>query len=60
MSSSSGQTTGDIVTKGNSGFPKTSDAPGEQFELRQTATGEDYEPNPSKSKVESAETGTCR
>ena len=31
------------------GFPKTSDAPGEQFEPRQTATSEDYTPNPSKS-----------
>jgi hypothetical protein len=49
MSSEKGQTTGDIVTSGNSGFPKTSDAPGEQFEPRQTATSEDYEPNPSKS-----------
>lgn len=32
-----------------SGFPKTSDAPGEQFEPRQTATSEDYTPDPSKS-----------
>ncbi|KAF2642069.1 hypothetical protein P280DRAFT_291923 [Massarina eburnea CBS 473.64] len=31
------------------GFPKTSDAPGEQFEPRQTATSEDYTPDPSKS-----------
>ena len=47
--STSGQTTGDIVSSGNSGFPKTSEAPGEQFEPRQTATSEDYEPDPSKS-----------
>jgi hypothetical protein len=47
--SSERQTTGDVVTSANSGFPKTSDAPGEQFEPRQTATSEDYEPNPSKS-----------
>jgi hypothetical protein len=38
-----------IVTSANSGFPNTSDAPGEQFEPRQTATSEDYEPNPTKS-----------
>ena len=38
-----------IVTSANSGFPNTSDTPGEQFEPRQTATSEDYEPNPSKS-----------
>jgi hypothetical protein len=31
------------------GFPKTSDAPGEQFEPRQTATSEDYTPDASKS-----------
>jgi hypothetical protein len=49
MSNSTGQATGDIVTGGNSGFPKTSDAPGEQFEPRQTATSEDYEPNPNNS-----------
>jgi hypothetical protein len=49
MCSENGQTTGDIVTSGNSGFPKTSEAPGEQFEPRQTATSEDYEPDPSKS-----------
>lgn len=49
MSSSAGQVTGDIVTSGNSGFPKTGDAPGEHFEPRQTATDESYEPNPSKS-----------
>ncbi|KAF1980516.1 hypothetical protein BU23DRAFT_576422 [Bimuria novae-zelandiae CBS 107.79] len=30
-------------------FPKTSDAPDEQFEPRQTATSEDYTPDPSKS-----------
>ena len=30
-------------------FPNTSDAPGEQFEPRQTATSEDYTPDPSKS-----------
>ncbi|KAH6872205.1 hypothetical protein BKA58DRAFT_313557 [Alternaria rosae] len=47
--STSGQATGDIVSSANSGFPKTSDAPGEQFEPRQTATSEDYEPDPSKS-----------
>ncbi|RYN32391.1 hypothetical protein AA0117_g4502 [Alternaria alternata] len=47
--SASGQATGDIVSSANSGFPKTSDAPGEQFEPRQTATSEDYEPDPSKS-----------
>jgi len=47
--STSGQATGDIVSSGNSGFPKTSEAPGEQFEPRQTATSEDYEPDPSKS-----------
>lgn len=47
MSTTSGQ--GDIVTGGNSGFPKDSNAPGEQFEPRQTATSEDYEPDPSKS-----------
>lgn len=41
--------TGDIATKANSGFPKDSNAPGEQFEPRQTATSEDYEPDPSKS-----------
>jgi hypothetical protein len=40
---------GDIVTSGNSGFPKDSNAPGEQFEPRQTATSEDYEPDPGKS-----------
>lgn len=39
----------DIKTSANSGFPDTSNAPGEQFEPRQTATSEDYEPNPSKS-----------
>lgn len=52
MSSTSGQgapMTGDIATKANSGFPKDSNAPGEQFEPRQTATSEDYEPDPSKS-----------
>ncbi|CAO2652369.1 Nn.00g006520.m01.CDS01 [Neocucurbitaria sp. VM-36] len=49
MSSSTGQATGDIVTSANSGFPKTSDKPGEHFEPRQTATSEDYEPIPSKS-----------
>ena len=38
-----------IKTSANSGFPDTSSAPGEQFEPRQTATSEDYEPNPSKS-----------
>ncbi|RYN90411.1 hypothetical protein AA0120_g6145 [Alternaria tenuissima] len=47
--SASGQATGDIVSSANSGFPKTSDAPAEQFEPRQTATSEDYEPDPSKS-----------
>ncbi|KAF2437771.1 hypothetical protein P171DRAFT_458927 [Karstenula rhodostoma CBS 690.94] len=31
------------------GFPKTADTPGEQFEPRQTATSEDYTPDPSKS-----------
>jgi len=31
------------------GFPKASDAPGEQFEPRQTATSEDYTPDASKS-----------
>ncbi|RMZ73066.1 fad dependent oxidoreductase [Pyrenophora seminiperda CCB06] len=36
--------TGDIVSSANSGFPNTSDAPGEQFE-----PSEDYEPDPSKS-----------
>ena len=41
--------TGDIVSSANSGFPNTSDAPGEQFEPRQTATSEDYEPDPSQS-----------
>lgn len=41
--------TGDIATKANSEFPKDSNAPGEQFEPRQTATSEDYEPDPSKS-----------
>ena len=30
-------------------FPETSEAPGEQFEPRQTATSEDYTPDPSKS-----------
>ncbi|KAH7406777.1 hypothetical protein DE146DRAFT_607656 [Phaeosphaeria sp. MPI-PUGE-AT-0046c] len=52
MSSSAGQgapMTGDIATNANSGFPKDSNAPGEQFEPRQTATSEDYEPDPSKS-----------
>lgn len=49
MSSSTGQTVGDIKSEANSGFPKTSNAPGEQFEPRQTATSEDYEPDPSKS-----------
>lgn len=39
----------DIKSSENSGFPDTSNAPGEQFEPRQTATSEDYEPNPSKS-----------
>ena len=39
----------DIKTSANSGFPETSNAPGEQFEPRQTATSEDYEPNPSRS-----------
>ncbi|KAF2120168.1 hypothetical protein BDV96DRAFT_539901 [Lophiotrema nucula] len=34
---------------GSTGFPKTSDAPGEHFEPRQTATSEDYTPDPSKS-----------
>lgn len=38
-----------MSTNANSGFPKTSDAPGEQFEPRQTATSEDYTPDPSKS-----------
>jgi len=47
MSTMSGQ--GNIETSGNSGFPKDSNAPGEQFESRQTATSEDYEPDPSKS-----------
>jgi hypothetical protein len=47
--SAGGQAMGDIVSSKNSGFPKTSDAPGEQFEPRQTATSEDYEPDPSKS-----------
>ncbi|KAG9191523.1 hypothetical protein G6011_10257 [Alternaria panax] len=47
--STNGRTTGDIVSSANSGFPKTSDAPGEQFEPRQTATSEDYEPDASKS-----------
>ena len=32
-----------------SGFPETSDAPGEEIEPRQTATSEDYTPDPSKS-----------
>ncbi|KAI4209018.1 MAG: hypothetical protein LQ351_008016 [Letrouitia transgressa] len=32
-----------------SNLPKTSAAPGEQFEVRQTATSEDYTPDPSKS-----------
>ncbi|KAF2011143.1 hypothetical protein BU24DRAFT_355269 [Aaosphaeria arxii CBS 175.79] len=31
------------------GFPKSSSAPGEHFEPRQTATSEDYTPDPSKS-----------
>jgi len=35
-------------TGANSGFPKDGNAPGEQLEPRQTATSEDYEPNPSK------------
>lgn len=48
-STGKGQATGDIVTEANSGFPNTSDAPGEQFEPRQTATSDDYEPDPSKS-----------
>ncbi|KAF3041144.1 hypothetical protein E8E12_008819 [Didymella heteroderae] len=39
----------DIKTNANSGFPDTSRAPGEQFEPRQTATSEDYEPHPAKS-----------
>lgn len=47
MSTTSGS--GNIVTSGNSGFPKDSNAPGEHFEPRQTATSEDYEPDPSKS-----------
>lgn len=38
-----------IKTTANSGFPDTSSAPGEQFEPRQTANSEDYEPNPAKS-----------
>lgn len=33
----------------STGFPKLADAPGEQFEPRQTATSEDYTPDPSKS-----------
>jgi len=33
----------------SSSFPNTSSAPGEQFEPRQTATSEDYEPDQSKS-----------
>jgi hypothetical protein len=37
------------MSSSTSGFPKTSDAPGEQFEPRQTATSEDYTPDPSKS-----------
>lgn len=50
MSSNFGQdATGDVKTSANSGFPKDSKAPGEQFEPRQTATSEDYEPDPSKS-----------
>ena len=40
---------GDIATSANSGFLKDGNAPGEQFEPRQTATSEDYEPDPSKS-----------
>ncbi len=39
----------DIKTGANSGFPDSSNAPGEHFEPRQTATSEDYEPIPSKS-----------
>jgi hypothetical protein len=39
----------DIKTSAESGFPDTSSVPGEQFEPRQTATSEDYEPNPAKS-----------
>lgn len=39
----------DITSSANSGFPKISDAPGEQFEPRQTATSEDYTPDPSNS-----------
>jgi hypothetical protein len=38
-----------IKNSANSGFPDTSNAPGEQFEPRQTATSGDYEPNPAKS-----------
>ncbi|KAI8932938.1 hypothetical protein NX059_010407 [Plenodomus lindquistii] len=49
MASSAPTTTGDIVTSANSGFPKDSNAPGEQFEPRQTATDESYEPDPSRS-----------
>lgn len=51
MSTSTGsdKAMGDIISEANSGFPETSDAPGEQFEPRQTATSEDYEPDPSKS-----------
>ena len=45
MSSSTGASGGDQPF----GFPKTSDAPGEQFEPRQTATSEDYTPEASKS-----------
>lgn len=52
MSSTAGQgapMTGDIASEANSGFPKDGNTPGEQFEPRQTATSEDYEPDPSKS-----------
>lgn len=39
----------DIKTSANSGLPDTSSTSEEQFEPRQTATSEDYEPNPSRS-----------
>ena len=38
-----------IATGANSNMPKDGNAPGEQFEPRQTATSEDYTPDPSKS-----------